>query len=288
VRDFHGTAVRIRELAMAERRSAASVNRRAARLTTAEPQLRLLGMGQLRSPVYRVSPHSAEVALAGLVLVLLPAVFAEQLLRAKKPSGGEGVNWFDRLAIGQDSLLAEWVSNVGTVLGVATPFVADWFDTRDERDAFRDDALVIGQALALNGALNTAVKYIVQRPLPETYAGVVQNRRGKPRGYRSFYSGHTSLLATALAAGCVTMRMRHGRLPLRWPWVLSAALTGVVGAARIFSGKHFPSDVLVGAPVGAAIGTAVPVLHARRGRLRRVVAKLRGVRRWRARGRRAL
>jgi membrane-associated phospholipid phosphatase len=198
------------------------------------------------------------------------------------------VNAFDRPAIGQDSQLAEWLSNLGTFLGVAAPFFVDWFDTRGEREAFRDDAVVIGQALALNGALNTVIKYIVQRPLPETYAGVVPNRRGRPRGYRSFYSGHTSLLATALAAGCITVRKRHGRLPWRWPWVVSAAITGAVGVARIFSGKHFPSDILVGAPIGAGIGSAVPALHAQRGGLRRAWSELTGVRRWRAAARRML
>jgi len=245
-------------------------------------------MRHLRTSVYQVSPRSAAVAFAGLGLVLLPAVFARQLFRKKKPSRGAAVNSFDRGAIGQDSQLAEWLSNVGTIVGIATPFAIDWLDTRGERDAFLEDAVVIGQALALSGALNTAVKYIVQRPLPETYAGVVRNRRGKPRGYRAFCSGHVAALASSLAAGCVTVRMRHGRLRWRWPWLASAALTGLVGLRRIFSGKHFPSDVLVGAPVGATIGAAVPMLHARRGGLRRAWAKLNRKRRWRAAVRRIL
>jgi membrane-associated phospholipid phosphatase len=238
--------------------------------------------------VYRVTPRSAGVAFAGLGLVLIPAVFARQLIRKKQPGSGAAVNWFDRRAIGQESQVAEWVSNVGTILGIATPFAIDWFDTHGEQDAFREDALVIGQALALSGALNTAAKYIVQRPLPETYAGVVPNRRGKPRGYRAFYSGHVASLATSLAAGCITVRRRHGRVPWRWPWVSSAALTGLVAVGRILSGKHFPSDVLVGAPVGATIGAAVPLLHARQGRHRRAWARLNRKRRWRAAVRRVL
>jgi membrane-associated phospholipid phosphatase len=245
-------------------------------------------VGHVRSSVYEISPHTLAVGLGGLALVVLPAVFAHQLLRTKKPNRGSRVNWFDRLAIGQDSQLAEWVSNLGTAVGVATPFVVDWFDTHGERRAFRDDAIVIGQALALSAALNTVVKYIVQRPLPETYAGVVPNRFGRPRGYRSFYSGHTSLLAASLAAGCITVRKRHGRLPWRWPWIVSAALTSLVGVARIFSGKHFPSDILVGAPLGAGIGSAVSLLHGGRGGLRRAWSKLRGKRRWRAASRRVL
>jgi membrane-associated phospholipid phosphatase len=247
-----------------------------------------LSLGHRRKSVYRISGHSPVVALAGLGLVLLPAVFAQRLLRTKKPNRGAGVNWFDQRAIGQDSRLAEWLGNLGTALGITTPFAVDLVDTRGDRKTFLEDVVVIGQALALNGVLNQAVKYIVQRPLPETYFGMVRNRIGKMRGYRAFYSGHVSTLATALAAGCITVRMRHGRLPWRWPWVVSAALTGAVGVGRILSGKHFPSDVLVAAPLGAAIGAAVPLLHARKGRRKRAWARHRGVRRWRAAVRRML
>jgi hypothetical protein len=80
-----------------------------------------LHMGHRRNPVYQISPHSLAVAFGGVSLVLLPAVFAQQLLRTKKPSRGSAVNPFDRLAIGQDSQLAEWLSNLGTGLGIVTP-----------------------------------------------------------------------------------------------------------------------------------------------------------------------
>jgi membrane-associated phospholipid phosphatase len=35
-----------------------------------------------------------------------------------------------------------------------------------------------------------------------------------------------------------------------------------VGATRILAGEHFPTDVVAGAAVGAAIGLIVPALHA--------------------------
>jgi membrane-associated phospholipid phosphatase len=212
--------------------------------------------------VYHSSGRSWGVAVAGLVLVLLPAVFARQLIKKQGTGHRSKVNPLDRLAIGLDSEAAESLGNWTTGLGIAAPFAIDVVDTAGHPEAFFEDAIVIGQALALNGALNTAVKYTVQRPLPETYAGEVPNRRGKPRGYRAFYSGHVSALATSLVAGCMSVRLRHGRLPLRWPWLVSATLTGLVGAARVFSGKHYPTDVVVGAMAGTAIGAAVPMLHA--------------------------
>ena len=67
-----------------------------------------------------------------------------------------------------------------------------------------EDATVYVDTLSVNGALVTAAKYIVQRPLPRTYAGdpALVNQ---PGGYRSFYSGHTSLVVAALSATAVTL-----------------------------------------------------------------------------------
>jgi len=55
-------------------------------------------------------------------------------------------------------------------------------------------------------------------------------------------------------------RTRHRTLA--WT-VLASGLTGsaLVGVSRIAAGGHFPSDVLVGYAVGAAVGIALPALH---------------------------
>jgi membrane-associated phospholipid phosphatase len=260
----------------------------AARIDDRAGAAMLLPVGHLRTSIYQISLRSLAVAFAGLGGVLTPAVFARRLIRKQGCGPSASVNWFDRPAIAWGSQLAERLSTAGMVLGIATPFAIAWLDTRGEPAAFVEDIWVIGQALALTGALTTTVKYAVQRPLPETYAGVVPDRRGTPRGYRAFYSGHVSAMATSLAAGCVTMRRRRGRLKWRWPWLLSATLTGLVGLGRIFSGRHFPSDVLIAAPIGVATGAVVPLLHVRRGGLGRAWARVRGVRRWRAAVRRML
>jgi membrane-associated phospholipid phosphatase len=45
--------------------------------------------------------------------------------------------------------------------------------------------------------------------------------------------------------------------------MLGVGLVGssVVGVSRVASGAHFPSDVLVGAAIGAGIGLALPAVH---------------------------
>jgi membrane-associated phospholipid phosphatase len=49
-----------------------------------------------------------------------------------------------------------------------------------------------------------------------------------------------------------------------WGWTsLGVGLAGsaLIGVARVAAGSHFPTDVLVGAAAGAAIGIAIPALH---------------------------
>ena len=73
----------------------------------------------------------------------------------------------------------------------------------------------------------------------------------------SFPSGHSaSAAAFAVAAGGVLPAVR---LPLR-------AAAAVVGFSRVYTGVHYPSDVLVGAAVGALIGRLASVVALRAGR----------------------
>jgi membrane-associated phospholipid phosphatase len=77
----------------------------------------------------------------------------------------------------------------------------------------------------------------------------------------SFYSGHTSeSVSLAVAAGTVAS-IRHYRLaPLVWATSLPLALA--TGYLRIGADRHYFTDVLTGALVGAAIGFLVPyVFH---------------------------
>jgi membrane-associated phospholipid phosphatase len=127
-------------------------------------------------------------------------------------------------------------------------------------DVWAADAEVFTETLVVNGALVTAAKYIVQRPLPRTYAGD-PNLINQPGGYRSFYSGHTSLVFAGLAATAMTMRLRYGEKV--WPWVVTGVVGTSVAIERVADGRHFPSDVIVGALMGSATGIAVPWLHAR-------------------------
>lgn len=120
--------------------------------------------------------------------------------------------------------------------------------------------------LLLGGAAVHAVKLLVgaSRPVaalgPETVhvIGSALRRQSMPSGHAAAYAAVAAMLWAAL---------RSAR-PAWQRWVLAAALTLLAAAgalSRVVVGAHWPSDLLVGAALGAIAGTLVAATM--RGRL---------------------
>ena len=96
--------------------------------------------------------------------------------------------------------------------------------------------------IAINGGITLALKYSVNRDRPfVTYPDIIQKSKA---GSPSFPSGHTSsAFATATSLSLVYPK---------W-YIIAPSYTwaGTVGYSRMHLGVHYPSDVLVGALVGA-------------------------------------
>ncbi len=214
--------------------------------------------------VYQVNlPLDLAVIGAGALGGIIPYALASDLIHPSCPCSASSVNAFDRGAIGNHSDAADWVSTATVGLTIAVPPVADWLAVRRGR-VWLDDMVVFAEALSVNGALVTLAKYTVQRPIPRAYSDPAV--AATVRSYRSFYSGHASFAFAALSTAAVTVNLRYG---LTWePWALTVLIGGSVAVERVVAGYHFPSDVLVGAAAGALVGAGVPLLHARRWRVR--------------------
>ena len=210
--------------------------------------------------VYRIG--RADYALTGLAIAgsILPHQWTRQLIRRTCPCEPEEVNAFDRAAVDMNDKMAGAASDVTVALALTLPVVADVVNLGFGQ-AFKEDLVVYVETLALNGAIVTGVKYLVQRPLPATVAGR-EGLEAQAQGYRSFYSGHTSTAVAALTAAAWTHHLRHG--PSAWPWIVTGVVGTSVAVERVLAGRHWPTDVLVGAAAGFGIGTLVPLLHARK------------------------
>jgi membrane-associated phospholipid phosphatase len=109
--------------------------------------------------------------------------------------------------------------------------------------------------------VNQPMKLAGERRRPDrTRLGVPQSRWVRMPSSTSFPSGHSgSAAAFAVSVGDVLPRLR---LPLR-------AAAVVVIFSRVYTGVHYPGDVVVGAAVGALLGRATSTV-ARKIRVHRV------------------
>jgi len=103
-----------------------------------------------------------------------------------------------------------------------------------------------------------------ERPYLYNTALSVEERHaaGSENAFFSFYSGHTAACFTAATFLSKVVTYIHGKSV--WTtllWGSSLSIATLAGYSRIKAGQHFPTDVLVGAAAGFAIGYLIPVLH---------------------------
>ena len=161
------------------------------------------------------------------------------------------------------------MSDAALLAMVGLPYAVSAADTgfnRLEPENVAVDSLVISQTLAATMLSVALLKVMVLRARPFTYNAeftAEERRTGDAR--LSFPSGHAAI---SFAAASVTsvMLLRRTSGPAGALGAVGAYL-GASGVAtlRVLAGKHFITDVLVGAALGTAIGLALPLAHARDG-----------------------
>src|SRR5690606_29717337 len=79
----------------------------------------------------------------------------------------------------------------------------------------------------------------------------------------SFYSGHSALAFTAAMTGSYLYALgSDDERAKAVVWALQFTLASATANLRVRAGKHYYSDILVGALLGCAAGYLVPALHA--------------------------
>ncbi len=117
------------------------------------------------------------------------------------------------------------------------------------------DLAVVGSGRAMVTSVEAATwtlavtelsKVIIGRKRPVLYTDAAAEHVSSEESLRSMPSGHTSV-AFALATSYILMT-RHREN--NWPAYLAGAAAVTIGVLRVTGGRHFPSDVLIGAAVG--------------------------------------
>jgi hypothetical protein len=187
-------------------------------------------------------------------------------LHTPLPKSSAKINSLDRSVLDSfnvnDSDEAKLFSDVivGSALGWAVLGAGLTWIQDDSREAMVDFVLY-SETAAITMALTNLVKLAVRRPRPSAYLSHQNDSLGTDQSL-SFYSGHVAMVASIGAAATTIAFQRKRPAWQRWLTLgVSVALTTWVAVERVKAKAHFPTDVLVGAGTGAAIGILVPVLH---------------------------
>ncbi|OGS50478.1 MAG: hypothetical protein A3J79_11170 [Elusimicrobia bacterium RIFOXYB2_FULL_62_6] len=206
--------------------------------------------GYLASSPARITRSSAYYVLGGLGAGALLYSLDGQIRRAAAKNRTEGL---DDL-----SPTAEKLGNGGYDLALAGALAGAGCLFRDEK--LRDTSLLAVESFLAANAVGSVVKYAAGRSRP--YAGNGK-RTFKPFIFKSystsFPSGHTVsafAVASVYAAGYDNF----------WAGAAAYGAASVLALQRIYSDKHWASDVFAGAVLGTAAGRAVTARSKERGR----------------------
>ena len=209
-------------------------------------ELTLLGVGAVSMGVSLALDHTIDP--------FTPAEIAT-LNRAE-------INAFDRSATEHWSKQAGQLSDVTLVSNVALAGILA-IGTKPMRQDLKTVAIMYAETMLIANGIEGSIKAITQRTRPFVYNSDAPLDEKLSRDARqSFFSGHAaSAFATAVFTGEVFRHyFPHSRLkPVIWVGSLGLATTTAV--LRYEAGKHYPTDLIVGAAFGSLVGWGIPKLH---------------------------
>ena len=225
-------------------------------------------------PTFAQSPYSFdldnEAILYGTGISL--AILENELLKQREPITIEGLNSisksnlnsFDKIATYNWSPTANTISDVLLVVTIASPlFLLTSSDVHNDIGTYTN--MFIQNAI-FSYSLTYLAKSTLYRLRPYVYNPDVPTEEKLTKGSTlSFFSGH-STMAFSSAIFLSTMFQKYFPNSKFTPyiWGTSLVCASIVGYLRIYSGQHFPSDVITGAIVGSLVGYLIPLIHENR------------------------
>jgi membrane-associated phospholipid phosphatase len=176
------------------------------------------------------------------------------------------VNKFDRFGTYLYNKESNLASDVVMYSLIASPLAL--YALAETRDGFWSvvtPMVLFAESVMLTNGTTRVLKVLTSRYRPYMYNTdlTVEERFAVDEDPRfSFPSNHTANAFNAaffISTYYTILRPNSRWIPLVWTLSLTGA--SAVGALRVVAGRHFLSDVLVGAAIGAITGSVVPLVH---------------------------
>ena len=163
---------------------------------------------------------------------------------------------------------SDYIKN--TLRYVPAAFAIPYIKSKSWKNIFTLGFIYIEGYLVTTG-LTRCTKILVQRERPYMYNTTTipeiekLNLSQEENSYFSFFSGHTS--SSFYSATFISKAYYDIYGANEWFYIISTlsySAASTVAYLRVKSGKHYPSDVIVGAIVGTGIGYLIPQIHKRK------------------------
>jgi membrane-associated phospholipid phosphatase len=250
---------------------------------------RVPDFGRVRA---RWALDASITAGAGIPVLVLNRWVGPQLARPALPTDPPELGRVDAIASGRYDPRVSTASDVMVAVALAAAPLVSLVDGHwaaqsaapsARRRAFAKTwgtaVLVEAEAVAIAGLVTNVMKHAIGRPRPYTTLAeadvaardrdeLAHDLRAAGRSH-SFPSGHSTLAFAAVTslATILTLdapRTQRAKVAIALAWSLGLLTAGTTAALRVVAGKHYPSDIIAGSAIGAAVGVATPLLHARR------------------------
>ena len=175
----------------------------------------------------------------------------------------DDVNAFDRSATRRWSVGAAKASDVLNWILIPAPLAfAAAGRGREEPEL---PLLMYAETLLLTNSVVGLLKGSTGRSRPYVYNDdpeIPEEEKLSKNARRSFPSGHSAnAFAAAVFAGKVYADLYPQSGAKGWVWGAGLAAAATTATLRYAAGHHYPTDILAGAAIGAAVGYGVPRLH---------------------------
>ena len=175
---------------------------------------------------------------------------------------------WDKPLVGRYSENADKASDIGSILAVAPLVVGGiaWHDGSSSGAEFATFSLMFLEAIGIGNGLNLTLRSLEIWPRPYMYAesgeGKEKAENAKSEAYGSFFSGHATAAFTVATFTDQWFRTTYPNSPYKGIMRASAySLATLESVLRIAAGKHYVTDVVVGALVGTGVSLGILETH---------------------------